>query len=278
MIFDFMQRLTDFNGMSFWSYFFTSSLSSSYRAASTGFLDSFSFYPSIAPAGLLNCILFVLSWLLYIHTYMQKHIQHNQDERRHFFRKIYLSLYWKRCVWEVVGDRSKIATYWPPNSSGYHSLSFLSPGLLNWGPGGPALSRELVPTAWTGTLTSISEHQSLNRGSWGPSLLGAGSLYTILYPTDSNFLCTELYYCFTPTQSLPITGQRNMRLPRSLNGMFDHHRQEITVMQFTGHPLPVHQFVTALWDFNLVPYCQSSSPTQSLPIIGQRYMHLLPPL
>ena len=42
---------------------------------------------------------------------------------------------------------------------------------------------------------------------------------------------------------------------------FDHHRAEITVMQFTGHPLPVHQFVTVPWDFNPVPYCQSSSPT-----------------
>ena len=41
---------------------------------------------------------------------------------------------------------------------------------------------------------------------------------------------------------------------------FDHHRAEITVMQFTGHPLLVHQFVTVPWDFNPVPYCQLSSP------------------
>ena len=31
-------------------------------------------------------------------------------------------------------------------------------------------------------------------------------------------------------------------------------------MQFTGHSLLVHQFVTVPWDFNLVPYCQPSSP------------------
>ena len=42
---------------------------------------------------------------------------------------------------------------------------------------------------------------------------------------------------------------------------FDHHRREITAMQFTDHPLPVHQFVTVPWDFNPVPYCQPSSPT-----------------
>ena len=64
-----------------------------------------------------------------------------------------------------------------------------------------------------------------------------------------------------PTQSLPITGHQNMYFRRLWNGMFDCHRVEITVMQFTGHFLPVHQFVTVPWDFNPVPYCQPSSPT-----------------
>ena len=49
---------------------------------------------------------------LYIHICMQKDIQHNKDERTQFFRKIYLSLYSKGCVWEGVGDRTKTATYW----------------------------------------------------------------------------------------------------------------------------------------------------------------------
>ena len=35
------------------------------------------------------------------------------------------------------------------------------------------------------------------------------------------------------------------------NGMFDCHRAEITVMQFTGHSLPVHQSMTVPWDFTL---------------------------
>ena len=43
--------------------------------------------------------------------------------------------------------------------------------------------------------------------------------------------------------------------------MFDCHRAEITVMQFTGHSLPVHQSVTVTRDFNPVPYCQPDSPT-----------------
>ena len=42
---------------------------------------------------------------------------------------------------------------------------------------------------------------------------------------------------------------------------FDHHRAVITIMHFTGHSLPVHQFVTVPWDFNPAPYCQPRSPT-----------------
>ena len=63
-----------------------------------------------------------------------------------------------------------------------------------------------------------------------------------------------------PTQYLPITGHRNMNFRCLWNGMFDRHQVEITVMQFTGHSLPVHQFVTVPWDFNPVPYCQPSLP------------------
>ena len=33
--------------------------------------------------------------------------------------------------------------------------------------------------------------------------------------------------------------------------MFDCHRAEITVMQFTGHSLPVHQSMTVPWDFTV---------------------------
>ena len=94
-----------------------------------------------------------------------------------------------------------------------------SPGLLNWGPGGPGAQPPwdmvLIPAP---SLQHIwgSELQLLNRGSWGTPLLGASSLYSILSPTSSNFLCTELYYFFTPTQFnestvkvislIPLTG------------------------------------------------------------------------
>ena len=58
--------------------------------------------------------------------------------------------------------------------------------------------------------------------------------------------------------------------------MFDPHQAEITVMQFTGHSLPVHQSMSVRQDFNPVPYCQLSPPTRFLPIDAIRMSHLLP--
>ena len=58
------------------------------------------------------------------------------------------------------------------------------------------------------------------------------------------------------------------------NGMCDHHRAEITVMQFTGHSLPAHHFVAARRDLHLVPYFQPSSPARFLSITGHRDVSL----
>ena len=101
----------------------------------------------------------------------------------------------------------------------------------------------------------------------GPTLLGAGFLYRILSPTglvskQIDFLSSPSYIIVqSPTQYLPITGHRNVTFRRLWNGMFDRHWTGKTVMQFTGHFLPVHQFVAVPWDFNPVLYCQPSSPT-----------------
>ena len=60
------------------------------------------------------------------------------------------------------------------------------------------------------------------------------------------------------------------------NGMCDFHQAEITVMQFTGHSLPVHQSMSIPWDFYLVPFFQPSPPTRFLLITAIRMCHLLP--
>ena len=69
---------------------------------------------------------------------MQKHIQHNKDERTQFFRKIYLSRYWKHCVWEVSWRLNKDCNILTPTLLAIAAFLSCSPGLLNRGPGGPS--------------------------------------------------------------------------------------------------------------------------------------------
>ena len=136
---------------------------------------------------------------------MQKHIQHNKGERRHFFWKICLSLYLKvskgllkvllRERW--VGDWTELQ-HIDPHSYGHNSVSFSFSWAAQPGAWGPSLSGTW--SSFQHLLSNSSELQLLNRESWGPPLLGAGSPYSNLSPTNSNFLCTELYYCFTSTQ------------------------------------------------------------------------------
>ena len=127
----------------------------------------------------------------------------------------------------------------------------------------------LTPTLMAISVVSFSFSRAAQPEAWGPTLLGAGFLYRILSPTGlisklvsklTDFLSSESYIIVQlPTQYLPILAIRMCHFRCPWNSMFDCHRAEITVMQFTGHPLPVHQFVP--WDLNPVPYCQTSSPT-----------------
>ena len=68
---------------------------------------------------------------------MQQHSQHNNDERTHFFRKIYLSLYSKGLrkvyVWEVIWRLNKDCNILPPSSSGHSSTSLSSCGAAQLG-------------------------------------------------------------------------------------------------------------------------------------------------
>ena len=94
---------------------------------------------------------------LYIHICMQKHIQHNKDERTQFFRKIYLSLYWKGCVWEVSWRQNKDYSILTPQLLRLEQcVFFVLLGCSTGGLGAQPLCWELVPTARSGTLTSSS--------------------------------------------------------------------------------------------------------------------------
>ena len=163
--------------------------------------------------------------------------RHNKDERHSSFRKIYLSLYLKGLCVRGSWRPNRTATYWPPLLWPSALSLSRSPGLLNRRPRGPAF-------CWVLAFFTTSCLQTLRSPSW------------------LNFLCTQLYNSSTSTQYLPITDHLNMHFRRLWNGMFDCHRAEITVMQFTGHSLPVHQFVTYRGTLTLSHIVSQARPRQ----------------
>ena len=152
-----------------------------------------------------------------------------------------------------------------------------SPGLLNRGPGAQ-LSAESLFTARSRILLQAL---NCNCSIGGPKGLLCWVLFSLQHPI-SNSLELPVYWFILLFYAHSISSH-NWPTEYATSAVFgiayfDHHQVEITVMQFTGHPLPVHQFVTVPWDFNPVPYCQPSSSTKSLPITGQRNMQLPPSL
>ena len=80
---------------------------------------------------------------------MQKHIQHNKDEWTQ--KNIPLTLfervrkgYERYYLWEVNKRLNRTATNWPPNSSGYSSISFPFPSAAQRRAWGPSLCWDMV--------------------------------------------------------------------------------------------------------------------------------------
>ena len=110
----------------------------------------------------------------------------------------------------------------------------------------------------------------LSATSLDPNSLGAprapsawpGFPYHILSATPTVWLLVLLSY---------IIVKRPLNRPLNpWNGMFDRHQAEITVMQFTGHSLPVHQSISVAWDFffTLSHFISQIPPTRFLSITG----------
>ena len=113
-----------------------------------------------------------------------------------------------------------------------------SPGLLNRRPRGPAL-------CWVMALLTAFYHQLLwiptHWGPRGPVRPG------VAFPTTSRLYNSNCLSDLQRSLSLSwlsyIIVQRPLNRPLNLwNGMFHRHQAEITVMQFTGHSLPMHHF------------------------------------
>ena len=129
------------------------------------------------------------------------------------------------------------------------------------------------------------------------STLGAGFLYCIfsvssLDPNSSgpqapSAWCGFPYHISSPTL-LPATQLElswllsyiTVQHPLDLwNRMFDRHQAEMTVMQFTGHSLPVHQSMSVPWEFFSSSHFISQFPPTQFPLLTAIGMcHLLPVL
>ena len=143
---------------------------------------------------------------------MQIRAEHNDTMKTSdtvFWKNIPLTLF-ERLRVRGSWRPNRTATYWPP---------------LLW------------PPVFLSRSPDVAQLEA-----WGPTLLGAGFLYHILSPTGlvsklTDFLSSPSYIIVqSPTQYL-------------WNGRFDRHQAEITVMQFTGHSLPVQQSMTVPRDF-----------------------------
>ena len=187
---------------------------------------------------------------------------------------MYLSLYCKGSKRVTQGFTvrgswrpNRTAIYWPPLLWPSALCLSRSPGLLNRRPGGSAF-------CWVLAFSTTSCQQPL----WSPTHQGPlhRAFSTTSYqqllctPTQSGTLRTpSAWRCFPYHISFYsnsisnffswlsyILVQRPLNRPLNLwNGMFDRHQAEITVMQFTGHSLPVSMGVP--WDFfYLVPFHQ----------------------
>ena len=100
------------------------------------------------------------------------------------------------------------------------------------------------PPIMTISIVSFSFSRVTQPVARAPTQLGEGFLYRIWSPTGLVSKLTD----FLSSPSFIIVQSPTQYL---LNGMFDCHQAEITVMQFTGHFLPVHQSITVAWDFTL---------------------------
>ena len=178
-----------------------------------------------------------------------------------FFNKIFTSHFtarvWKGllkvCVWKGAGDRTETIIFWPPN---------LWPSALCLSRSSDAQPEVQRPTLLgDGFLYCILSASSLvpklHQGSRGPLRPGVAFLITSHLSPSPTLL--ELQLAWLLSWLSYIIVQRPLDRPLDLwNRMFNHHQAEITVMQFRGHFLPVHQSMRVSWDFLARPISSAS--------------------
>ena len=134
----------------------------------------------------------------------------------------------------------------------------------------------LGPLCWVMASFTASYQQLLwSSIQWGlPRAPLAGCGFT--YHTRLQLSATQL--AWFPSWLSYIIVQRLLDRPLDLwNRIFNRHQAEITVMQFTGHSLPVHQSMSVPWEFFSSSHFITQFPPTRFPLITAiRMCHLLP--
>ena len=156
-------------------------------------------------------------------------------------------------MWEGAGGRTGTAIFWPL-LLWQSALSFLFSWCSTGGPGGHSAGW------WLSLLLLISDFSvpKLHLGSRGPLRMDAAFPTTSRLPSTPTGTAT-LTWLLSWLSCIIVQRPLN-RLLDLWNGMIDRHPAEITVMQFTGHSLPVHQSMSVPWEFfYFVPFHQPIS-------------------
>ena len=83
----------------------------------------------------------------------------------------------------------------------------------------------------------------------------------------SDFLSWPSYIIVQPPLNRPLN---------LWNGMFDRHQAKITVMQFRGHSLPVHQSMSVSWAFTLSHFVSQIRLRDFFRLLAIWMCHFLP--
>ena len=145
------------------------------------------------------------------------------------------------------------------STASYHQLVWSANSI-----GGPEGPFGRVWLSLPHLVSDVSDPQ-LIRGSMGP-----------LRRAFSTTFYQQLLW--TPTVSLPswpsyIIVQRPLNL---WNGMVDRHQAEITVKQFRGHSLPMHQSMSVSWAFTLSHFISQIRPHDLFRLLAIGMCHFLP--
>ena len=152
-------------------------------------------------------------------------------------------------------------------------VSFSFSWISNSGPGPALLGDGFLYCI----LSPTSLVPKLNRGSRGPLRPGV-AFSTTSRPSPSPTLLQFDRLSWLLSWLSYIIVQRPLDHPLDLwNRMLNPHQAEITVIQFTGHSLPVRQSMRVSWDFFSSSHFISQFPPTRFPLItATRKCHFLP--